>query len=39
MPGKHNDGGGLWLIKRKDGGAQWIYRFSLHGKRPEMGLS
>jgi integrase len=37
-PGKHNDGGGLWLIKRKDGGAQWIYRFSLHGKRPEMGL-
>ncbi len=26
------------MIKRKDGGAQWIYRFSLHGKRPEMGL-
>jgi integrase len=37
-PGKHNDGGGLWLIKRPDGGAQWVYRFSLHGKRPEMGL-
>jgi integrase len=36
--GKLNDGGGLWLIKRKDGGAQWIYRFSLFGKRPEMGL-
>jgi hypothetical protein len=36
--GKHNDGGGLWLIKREDGGAQWVYRFSLHSRRPEMGL-
>ena len=36
--GKHNDGGGLWLIQRSDGGAQWVYRFSLNGKRPEMGL-
>ncbi len=36
--GKLNDGGGLWFIRRPDGGAQWIYRFSLNGKRPEMGL-
>lgn len=36
--GKHNDGGGLWFIRRADGGAQWVYRFSLNGKRPEMGL-
>lgn len=35
---KYNDGGGLWFVKRKDGGGQWVFRFSLHGKRPEMGL-
>ena len=37
-PGKHNDGAGLWLIKRADGGAQWVLRISLAGKRREMGL-
>jgi integrase len=37
-PGKHNDGAGLWLIKRSDGGAQWVLRISLAGKRREMGL-
>lgn len=36
--GKHNDGGGLWLHKRPDGGAQWFFRFDLHGRRHEMGL-
>ena len=36
--GKHCDGGGLWLIKRKDGGAQWMQRVTVHGKRREMGL-
>ena len=36
--GKLNDGGGLWLVTRKGGGSQWIYRFSFLGKRPEMGL-
>lgn len=24
--GKYSDGGGLWLIKREDGGAQWVQR-------------
>ena len=36
--GKHNDGEGLWLHKRNDGGAQWVLRISLDGKRREMGL-
>jgi hypothetical protein len=22
--GKHSDGGGLWLYKRENGGAQWV---------------
>jgi integrase len=37
-PGKHADGGGLWLYRRKDGGAQWVLRYTLHGRRHEMGL-
>ena len=36
--GKHIDGSGLWFIKRPDGGAQWMLRVSLGGKRREMGL-
>ena len=36
--GKHCDGGGLWLIKREDGGAQWMLRVTVHGRRREMGL-
>ena len=36
--GKHNDGEGLWLHKRNDGGAQWVLRISRDGKRREMGL-
>ncbi len=36
--GKYNDGAGLLLHKRKDGGAQWLYRYTLHGRRREMGL-
>ena len=36
--GKHIDGAGLWFIKRSDGGAQWMLRVSLGGKRREMGL-
>ncbi|WP_375707158.1 tyrosine-type recombinase/integrase, partial [Bartonella sp. AA126HLJHH] len=26
------------LHKRKDGGAQWLYRYTIHGRRREMGL-
>jgi integrase len=36
--GKHCDGGGLWLIKRDDGGAQWVQRVTVHRRRREMGL-
>ncbi|MDM7850156.1 tyrosine-type recombinase/integrase [Pseudochrobactrum kiredjianiae] len=36
--GKYADGGGLWLHKRDDGGAQWVLRITIHGRRREMGL-
>ncbi|WP_340250870.1 tyrosine-type recombinase/integrase [Sulfitobacter pontiacus] len=36
--GKYADGGGLWLHKRPDGGAQWVLRVTVHGRRREMGL-
>ena len=36
--GKHCDGSGLWLVKRDDGGAQWVLRVTVHGRRREMGL-
>ena len=36
--GKHCDGGGLWLVVREDGGAQWVLRVTVHGRRREMGL-
>ena len=36
--GKHLDGAGLWLVVREDGGAQWVLRVSVHGRRREMGL-
>lgn len=35
--GKHGDGAGLWLYKREYG-AQWVFRFTIHGRRREMGL-
>jgi len=35
--GKHEDGGGLRLVKTAGGGF-WVYRFTLHGRRREMGL-
>ncbi len=34
--GKYNDGAGLLLHKRKDGGAQWFYRYTIHDRRREM---
>jgi integrase len=37
-PGKHEDGDGLRLIKRKGGGGQWVFRYTIHGRRREMGL-
>ncbi len=37
-PGKHSDGGGLYLYKLVNGSAQWVFRFTIAGKRREMGL-
>ena len=37
-PGKYSDGGGLWLHKREDGGAQWVLRVTVFGRWREMGL-
>ena len=37
-PGKYNDGQGLWLVKRVDGGGQWVIRLAVFGRRREMGL-
>ncbi|MFT6075815.1 MAG: hypothetical protein ACJAZ1_002746 [Yoonia sp.] len=37
-PGKHEDGNGLRLIKRKDVGGQWVFRYAIHGQRRETGL-
>ncbi|EJF78943.1 Uncharacterised protein [Candidatus Bartonella washoeensis] len=36
--GKYNDGASLLLHKLKDGGAQWIYHYTIHGRRCEIGL-
>lgn len=36
--GKYCDGAGLWLVVREDGGAQWVLRVTVHGRRREMGL-
>lgn len=37
-PGKHEDGAGLRLVKRPDGGAWWVLRVTTLGRRREMGL-
>ena len=37
-PGKHEDGGGLRLVVSDAGARKWVFRFSLNGKRREMGL-
>ncbi|KIC44977.1 integrase [Ruegeria sp. ANG-S4] len=36
-PGKHSDGGGLYFY-RLASGDQWVFRFTISGKRREMGL-
>ena len=37
-PGRHGDGGGLYLIVRPSGSKSWIYRAVVDGKRRELGL-
>lgn len=36
--GKHEDGAGLRLVKTSAESGQWVFRFTVHGKRREMGL-
>lgn len=36
--GKYADGGGLWLYKREDESGNWFWRYTIHGRRREMGL-
>ncbi|RMD89891.1 MAG: DUF4102 domain-containing protein, partial [Alphaproteobacteria bacterium] len=36
-PAKWCDGAGLYFVKRDDGGAQWVLRLMVHGRRREMG--
>jgi integrase len=37
-PGRHADGGGLYLAKDADGRSRWSFFFTAHGRRREMGL-
>ncbi len=37
-PGKYEDGNGLRLVKRVDGGGQWVFRYTVLGRRREMGI-
>lgn len=37
-PGRHADGGGLYLYLDKTGGKRWVFMFTWKGERKEMGL-
>src|SRR5215831_19575083 len=37
-PGKHSDGGNLWLRVGPTGSKAWIFRYTLAGRTREMGL-
>jgi hypothetical protein len=37
-PGRHGDGGGLWLQVRDAEHKSWLFRFTRHGKARQMGL-
>jgi integrase len=37
-PGRHGDGGGLYLEVKPTGRASWVFRYMLAGKRRDMGL-
>ena len=37
-PGKYEDGGGLRLVVSATGAKKWVLRFTINGKRREMGL-
>lgn len=37
-PGRHGDGGGLYLLVRPDGGRFWLFRYTRNKRSREMGL-
>lgn len=37
-PGRHSDGGGLYLFIDTSGRRRWIFMYTRHGKRIELGL-
>lgn len=37
-PGKHSDGGGLYLVVSETGARKWVLRFMRDGKAREMGF-
>lgn len=37
-PGRHSDGGGLYLSVSKTGGKSWVFFYKLNGKQREMGF-
>ena len=37
-PGRHSDGGGLFLVVSQSISKKWTLKYTLRGKRPEMGL-
>ncbi|WP_075213901.1 tyrosine-type recombinase/integrase [Mongoliimonas terrestris] len=38
VPGRHSDGGGLYLVVDKSGAKRWVFLFRRDGKLREMGL-
>jgi Arm DNA-binding domain len=37
-PGRHSDGGGLFLSIDKGGRRRWVFLYTRHGRRVELGL-
>ena len=37
--GRHADGGGLHLLVKESGSRSWVFRFMLHGRSRDLGLS
>ncbi len=37
-PGRHADGGGLYLLVKESGSRSWVFRFMLKGKSRDLGL-
>jgi integrase len=37
-PGRHADGGGLYLLVEPNGAKRWVFLYQRHGRRREMGL-